>query len=122
MPAFFFNTRRKLKEPVIISAVRTPIGKFQGSLKSVSATQLGATVVKAAVERAGVQCVFAGYVNRGAEEGGIAPSTVVDVAKARAVVPCHRGEEKPVRLLPRERATDDRLGEFVIGRRRRRRR
>src|SRR5438552_7347600 len=54
MPAFFFNTRRKLKEPVIISAVRTPIGKFQGSLKSVSATQLGATVVKAAVERAGL--------------------------------------------------------------------
>src|SRR5213075_1844538 len=34
--------------------VRTPIGKFQGSLKSVSATQLGATVVKAAVERAGL--------------------------------------------------------------------
>src|SRR5437762_7608004 len=44
----------KLKEPVIISAVRTPIGKFQGSLKSVSAIQLGATVVKAAVERAGL--------------------------------------------------------------------
>ena len=43
-----------MKDPVIISAVRTPIGKFQGSLKSLSATQLGATVVKAAVERAGL--------------------------------------------------------------------
>src|SRR5258705_11615967 len=43
-----------MKEPVIISAVRTPIGKFQGSLKSVPATQLGATVVKAALERAGI--------------------------------------------------------------------
>jgi acetyl-CoA C-acetyltransferase len=39
---------------VIVSAVRTPIGKFLGSLKDVTAPQLGATVVKAAVERAGV--------------------------------------------------------------------
>src|SRR5262245_20552390 len=43
-----------MKDPVIISAVRTPIGKFQGSLKPLSATQLGSIVVKAAVERAGI--------------------------------------------------------------------
>src|SRR2546429_830260 len=43
-----------MKDPVIISAVRTPIGKFQGALKTMSATQLGAIVVKAAVERAGL--------------------------------------------------------------------
>src|SRR5438309_2821145 len=43
-----------MKAPVIISAVRTPIGKFQGALKSMSATQLGALVVKTAVERAGL--------------------------------------------------------------------
>jgi len=43
-----------VKETVIISAVRTPIGKFQGALKSMSAPQLGALVVKAAVERAGL--------------------------------------------------------------------
>src|SRR5215470_13704131 len=43
-----------MKEIVIISAVRTPVGKFQGSLKSISATQLGALVVKTAVERAGL--------------------------------------------------------------------
>jgi acetyl-CoA C-acetyltransferase len=41
-------------EPVILSAVRTPIGKFQGSLSVFPATRLGALVVKAAVERAGV--------------------------------------------------------------------
>ncbi|MGB6977322.1 MAG: acetyl-CoA C-acyltransferase [Gammaproteobacteria bacterium] len=40
---------------VIVSAVRTPIGKFLGSLKDVTAPQLGATAVKAAVERAGVE-------------------------------------------------------------------
>src|SRR5262245_66375386 len=45
----------RMKEVVIISAVRTPIGKFQGSLKSFPATQLGAMVVKAAVERAGLE-------------------------------------------------------------------
>ena len=38
----------------IVSAARTPIGKFQGSLSSVPATHLGAIAVKAAVERAGI--------------------------------------------------------------------
>jgi len=36
---------------VIVSAVRTPIGSFLGSLSSVSATQLGATAIKAALEK-----------------------------------------------------------------------
>src|SRR5215469_10038105 len=44
-----------MKDIVIISGVRTPIGKFQGNLKSFTATQLGALVVKAAVERAGLE-------------------------------------------------------------------
>lgn len=43
-----------MKDIVIISAVRTPVGKFQGSLKSMSATKLGAIAVRAAVERAGL--------------------------------------------------------------------
>src|SRR5215813_1370967 len=43
-----------MKEIVIISAVRTPVGKFQGALKSMTAPQLGALVVKTAVERAGL--------------------------------------------------------------------
>jgi acetyl-CoA C-acetyltransferase len=37
---------------VIVSAVRTPIGSFRGSLASVSATKLGATAIKACLERA----------------------------------------------------------------------
>jgi acetyl-CoA C-acetyltransferase len=43
-----------MKEVYIISAVRTPIGSFGGSLSSLSATQLGAVAIKAAVERAGI--------------------------------------------------------------------
>ena len=39
---------------VILSYARTPMGSMQGALPSVSATDLGATAVKAAVERAGV--------------------------------------------------------------------
>ncbi len=39
----------------IVSAVRTPMGSFGGSLKDFSATQLGAIAIKAAVERAGIQ-------------------------------------------------------------------
>ncbi|MGM9943970.1 MAG: acetyl-CoA C-acetyltransferase [Lysinibacillus sp.] len=42
------------KEIVIVSAVRTAIGAFQGSLKDVPATTLGSTVIKAAIERAGI--------------------------------------------------------------------
>lgn len=41
-------------QPVILSAVRTPSGKFQGSLAGLSAPRLGAVVIKAAVERAGL--------------------------------------------------------------------
>jgi acetyl-CoA C-acetyltransferase len=44
-----------MKDVVIISAVRTPIGRFQGVLKSMSATQLGAAVVRAALERSGLE-------------------------------------------------------------------
>ena len=43
------------REAVIISAVRTPTGKFQGALKSFSAPELGALVVRESVRRAGVR-------------------------------------------------------------------
>ncbi len=39
---------------VIVSAVRTPVGKFLGGLSPLSATQMGAIAVRAAVERAGI--------------------------------------------------------------------
>ncbi len=40
---------------VIVSGVRTPMGGFQGSLSSISATELGSTAIKEAVARAGIQ-------------------------------------------------------------------
>src|SRR5262245_1796031 len=43
-----------MRQPVIISATRTAIGKFQGALKPFTAPQLGSIVVRAAVERAGL--------------------------------------------------------------------
>jgi acetyl-CoA C-acetyltransferase len=43
------------KDAVIISAARTATGKFQGSLKSFSATDLGSIAIKEAVKRAGVE-------------------------------------------------------------------
>jgi acetyl-CoA C-acetyltransferase len=46
---------REQIEAVILSAVRTPSGRFQGSLSSIPAPELGAIVVKAAVERAGIK-------------------------------------------------------------------
>lgn len=44
-----------MNEAVIVSAVRTPVGKFQGSLQSFSAPQLGALAVREAVRRAGIE-------------------------------------------------------------------
>jgi acetyl-CoA C-acetyltransferase len=42
-------------ETVILGAARTPMGGFQGELSGVSATELGAAAIKAAVERAGIK-------------------------------------------------------------------
>jgi acetyl-CoA C-acetyltransferase len=44
-----------MKDAVILSAVRTPVGKFQGSLQSFSAPRLGALAVREAVRRAGLE-------------------------------------------------------------------
>lgn len=44
-----------MKEVFIVSAVRTPMGSFGGVLAGVSATQLGATAIRGALEKAGVQ-------------------------------------------------------------------
>lgn len=44
-----------MKEVYILSAVRTPIGCFGGLLSSLTASQLGAIAIKAAVERAGIK-------------------------------------------------------------------
>ena len=42
------------REPVIVSAARTPIGRFQGTLAPLSAPELGAVAIRAAIERAGI--------------------------------------------------------------------
>ncbi|XP_063058971.1 acetyl-CoA acetyltransferase, mitochondrial [Engraulis encrasicolus] len=47
-------TSRTLNEVVIVSAVRTPMGSFRGSLSALPATKLGSIAIKAAVEQAGI--------------------------------------------------------------------
>jgi acetyl-CoA C-acetyltransferase len=60
-----------MREPVIISAVRTPTGKFLGALKELPATQLGATVVREAVARTGIdpsiieECIMGNVISGG---------------------------------------------------------
>lgn len=54
-----------MREVVIISIARTPIGSFLGSLSSVSATRLGAAAVKEAVSRAGISPSMVGEVFMG---------------------------------------------------------
>jgi acetyl-CoA C-acetyltransferase len=60
-----------MRESVIVSAVRTPTGKFLGALKSFTATQLGALAVADAVRRAGIdpqivdECIMGNVVSAG---------------------------------------------------------
>jgi acetyl-CoA C-acetyltransferase len=54
-----------MQEVYILSAVRTPIGSFGGSLKDMTATQLGAAVIKGALEKAGVDAALVNDVLMG---------------------------------------------------------
>ena len=60
-----------LDDVVIISACRTPVGKFQGSLSDLSATQLGAIVVREATKRAKLdpkqvdECIMGNVISAG---------------------------------------------------------
>ena len=60
-----------MREAVIVSAVRTPTGKFLGALKTLTATQLGALVVAETVRRAGIdpaivdECIMGNVVGAG---------------------------------------------------------
>lgn len=49
---FFFSP--PAQEVVIVSAVRTPLGSFKGSLAAVQATKLGSIAIKGAIEKAGM--------------------------------------------------------------------
>ena len=81
-----------MKEVYIVSAVRTPIGSFGGSLSSLTAVQLGAIAVKGALQKAGidashVQEVFIGNVI--AAGLGQAPATQVAAAAGLGFnIPC----------------------------------
>jgi acetyl-CoA C-acetyltransferase len=60
-----------MRESVIVSAVRTPTGKFLGGLKDLRAPELGALVVREAVKRAGIEpglveeCILGNVVSAG---------------------------------------------------------
>lgn len=49
-----YSSKTNLNDVVIVSAVRTPIGSFLGSLSSLQAPKLGAVAIQAAIERAGI--------------------------------------------------------------------
>ncbi|XP_062414134.1 uncharacterized protein LOC134102859 isoform X2 [Pungitius pungitius] len=49
-----YTSRPSLNDVVIVSAVRTPMGSFRGSLAAVPATRLGSIAIKGAVDKAGI--------------------------------------------------------------------
>jgi len=81
-----------MKEVVIVSAVRTPMGSFSGSLSNVSAPKLGASAIKGALEKAGVAAteideVFMGNVLQAGQGQGPARQAAI-FAGIGYEVPC----------------------------------
>ena len=71
-----------MEDVVIVSGVRTPIGKFQGAYSNLSASDLGAIAIKEAVSRAGIEPsqvdhVILGCVGQVAEDGYISRHAAV---------------------------------------------
>lgn len=81
-----------MREVVIVSAVRTPLGKFQGSLQSFSAPRLGALVVREAVRRAGLESALVnGAISAEAEAPGAATILVEGDALQPKISECIMG-------------------------------
>ena len=79
-----------MKEVVIVSAVRTPMGSFGGSLKNVPTRTLGAIVIKEAIKRAGikpemVEEVIMGTVLQGALGQNVARQMTLDAGLPKEV-------------------------------------
>jgi acetyl-CoA C-acetyltransferase len=74
---------------VILSACRTPIGSFGGALKDLSASDLGAVVIREAVKRAGVEAKDLGDVIMGCVLQAGAGMNVARQAAIEAGVPVH---------------------------------
>ena len=111
-------------EAVILSAVRTPIGKFQGALSAVPATKLGAVAVQAAVERAGINpaeieevimgnVVQAGEGQAPARQSGIAAGIPATVSATTVNKVCGSGLKAAMLSAQAIRAGDADL--FVAG-------
>ncbi len=114
----------KETEAVILSAARTPIGKFQGALSAVPATKLGAIAVQAAVERAGINpkeieeiimgnVVQAGEGQAPARQSGISAGIPATVSATTVNKVCGSGLKAAMMSAQAIRAGDAEL--FVAG-------
>lgn len=76
-----------MKDIVILSAVRTPVGRYGGALKSLNSGQLGSIVIKEAIDKAGIAASQVDEVILGEVRQTTESSNVARVAALRAGVP-----------------------------------
>jgi acetyl-CoA C-acetyltransferase len=82
----------RVREVVIVSAVRTPLGKFQGSLQFFAAPRLGALVVREAVRRAGLEgALVNGAISAESDDMGAASSSAGGYQAQPAISECIMG-------------------------------
>ena len=95
---------------VILSACRTPIGAFGGALKDLSASDLGAIVIREAIARAGIKAVDLGDVIMGCVLQAGAGMNVARQAAIKAGVPVEvPGETEMRTAVPAD-------GDHILGR------
>jgi acetyl-CoA C-acetyltransferase len=90
LPNWKRNTAKEansLKDIVILSAVRTPVGRYGGALKSLNSGQLASIAMKAAIERAGIEPEQVDEVILGEVRQSTESSNVARVAALRAGIP-----------------------------------
>jgi acetyl-CoA C-acetyltransferase len=110
-----------MKEIVILSGARTPIGSFQGALASFATPKLGAIAIKAAIERAGISPEQVENVTMGAVlQGGLGQAPARQAAIA-AGVPVSAGAVTVNKVCSSglkavmSTANDIRCGEYEVG-------
>jgi acetyl-CoA C-acetyltransferase len=117
-------TPKSDRDPVIVSAARTPVGKFTGALASLPATRLGAVAVRAAVQRAGIdaeqidevllgQVVTAGAGQAPARQAAIAAGLPASVGAVTLNKVCGSGLEAVMLAASMIKAGDGDL--YVVG-------
>ena len=95
-----------MRDVVIVSAVRTPIGNFDGVLKELSALDLGSVAIREAVKRAGIDPLEVDEVIMGNVLSSSLGQNPARQAMIRACLPMSAGASRSIKSAARAQSRD----------------